>query len=79
MAVTDLNIIFQGKIGKAFLFHVISASRTYGTVTAGNIFVNLERGKVFWSGSRNFVPESEINHLLQMAKDDAQKIDEISK
>ena len=76
--IASLNIVFQGKIDKAYLFHIMSTSSTYGCVTAGHILVNLERDITRWSASQAFVSTSDdVEKLLQTAQEEATRIAEV--
>lgn len=73
----DLNIIFQRKVDKSYLFHVIVTSSTYGCVAAGYIVVNLERNISRWSGSNNFISESDAIKLVNKALEEAKQIADV--
>lgn len=75
--IASLNIVFQGTINKAYLFHIKSTSSTYGCVTAGHILVNLERNITRWSASQAFVSLSEVEKLVQTAREEATKLAEV--
>lgn len=75
--IASLNIVFQGTINKAYLFHIISTSSEYGCVIARHIVINLERNIVRWSASQAFVDSSKVEKLLQTAQEEAQKIADV--
>lgn len=75
--IANLNIVFCGIIDKAYLFHIMSTSSTYGCVTAGHILVNLEQNITRWSASQAFVDSCNVEKLLQTAQEEATKIAEV--